>query len=238
MGLFDKKFCDICGGKIGLLGNRKLEDGNLCKDCAAKLSPFMTDRRRTTKADIKEHLAYREANKADVAAFNLTRTLGTSTKVLLDEDARKFIVTSSGRWKNENPDVLSFSQVTGCNIEVGESKRELYTKDAEGKSVSFNPPKYEFDYGFEMTINVNSKWFGDIRFRVNRSSITGRYSEEYKECERLANEIKTTLTTIRQETRDNIAAASAPKAAKTCKNCGATTTPDASGRCEFCGGVL
>ena len=34
MGLFDKKYCDICGEKIGLLGNRKLEDGNLCKDCA------------------------------------------------------------------------------------------------------------------------------------------------------------------------------------------------------------
>ncbi len=27
MGLFDKKFCDICGDKIGLLGNRKLEGG-------------------------------------------------------------------------------------------------------------------------------------------------------------------------------------------------------------------
>ena len=31
MGLFDKKNCDICGDKIGLLGNRKLDDGNLCK---------------------------------------------------------------------------------------------------------------------------------------------------------------------------------------------------------------
>ncbi len=31
MGLFDKKYCSICGEKIGFLGNRKLEDGNLCK---------------------------------------------------------------------------------------------------------------------------------------------------------------------------------------------------------------
>lgn len=28
MGLFDKKYCSICGEKIGFLGNRKLEDGN------------------------------------------------------------------------------------------------------------------------------------------------------------------------------------------------------------------
>ena len=35
MGLFEKKYCDFCGNKIGMLGNRKLEDGNLCKDCAS-----------------------------------------------------------------------------------------------------------------------------------------------------------------------------------------------------------
>lgn len=32
--LFEKKICSVCGGEIGLLGNRKLEDGNLCKNCA------------------------------------------------------------------------------------------------------------------------------------------------------------------------------------------------------------
>lgn len=37
MSLFDKKYCDICKNKIGLLGNRKLENGNLCKECAAFL---------------------------------------------------------------------------------------------------------------------------------------------------------------------------------------------------------
>ena len=37
--VFEKKECDICGGEIGLLGNRKLDDGNLCKECAKKLSP-------------------------------------------------------------------------------------------------------------------------------------------------------------------------------------------------------
>ena len=39
--LFEKKECSICGGEIGLLGNRKLEDGNCCKECAAKLSPLV-----------------------------------------------------------------------------------------------------------------------------------------------------------------------------------------------------
>ena len=45
MGLLDKKSCDICGGKNGLLGNRKLDDGNCCKDCARNLSPWFSERR-------------------------------------------------------------------------------------------------------------------------------------------------------------------------------------------------
>ena len=48
MGLFDKKICNICGEKIGLLGNRKLDDGNLCKDCAKKLSPWFEERRHSS----------------------------------------------------------------------------------------------------------------------------------------------------------------------------------------------
>ena len=63
MGLFDKKICNICGEKIGLLGNRKLDDGNLCKDCAKKLSPWFEERRHSTVEDIKRQLEYREKNK-------------------------------------------------------------------------------------------------------------------------------------------------------------------------------
>ena len=76
MGLFDKKFCSICGGKIGLLGNRKLEDGNLCKDCASKLSPWFSERRHSSVEDIRGQLAYREENRAAVSAFHTTRSLG------------------------------------------------------------------------------------------------------------------------------------------------------------------
>jgi hypothetical protein len=56
MGLFDKKYCDICGNKIGLFGNRKLEDGNLCEDCAAKLSPWCSLSRYITMQDINDKL--------------------------------------------------------------------------------------------------------------------------------------------------------------------------------------
>ena len=171
MGLFDKKYCDICGEKIGLLGNRKLEDGNLCKNCAKKLSPWFNDRRQSTVAEIREQLAYREANREKVTAFRTTRTLGENTKVLLDEDAGLFMVTAARNLEDANPDVLAFSDVTGCKLDIDESKTEIEYKDKEGNRQSFSPRRYAYSYDFYIVINVNNPYFDEIRFRLNNSSV-------------------------------------------------------------------
>ena len=253
MGLFDKKFCDICGGKIGMLGNRKLDDGNCCKDCAKLLSPFFSERRRSTVADIKEQLAYREQNKAAVAAFNTTRTLGLVTKVFLDEDAGKFAVSSAKRLADENADIMDFSQVTGCNLEVQESNKELKRKTPDGKEVSFVPPKFSYSFTHYVIIHVNSPWFNEIKFPLSKSvevettgartamtntAEIGRRSNEYRQAEALGNEIKIALTKVRQDVRAGVAAANAPKIAQTCPQCNATCVPDAQGCCEYCGGAM
>ncbi len=165
MGLFDKKYCDICGEKIGLLGNRKLENGNLCKNCAKKLSPWFSDRRNSTVEEIKAQLDYREENQKKVAAFHTTRTLGADTKVLLDEDAGKFMVTRARNLVEANPDVLDFADVTGCNLDIDESRTELKREDKDGKEISYNPPRYEYSYDFYITIFVNNDYFDEMRFQ-------------------------------------------------------------------------
>lgn len=167
MGLFDKKFCSICGEKIGLLGNRKLDDGNLCKNCAKQLSPWFNDRRHSTVDEIREQLEWREANREKVRDFHVTRSLGIDTRVLLDEDAGLFMVAKERRYQDENPDVLAITDVTGCRLDIDESHHELYHNDPEGNSVSYNPPRYEYNYNFFITINVNNPYFDEIRFRLN-----------------------------------------------------------------------
>ena len=276
MGLFDKKYCGICGEKIGLLGNRKLEDGNLCKNCAKKLSPWFSDRRQSTVAEIQEQLAYREANREKVTAFRTTRTLGENTKVLLDEDAGLFMVTAARNLEDANPDVLSFCDVTGCKLDIDESKTEIEYKDKEGNRQSFSPRRYAYSYDFYIVINVNNPYFNEIRFQLNSSSVDNdeetlldgpdampasrgglrrktlsmgggslisnaeevRASVEYRQYEQMGMEIRDALLQVRQQVRDEAAAAAAPKAAVTCPYCGATTTPDASGCCEYCGGAV
>ena len=265
--LFEKKECAICGGEIGLLGNRKLEDGNMCKNCAAKLSPWFSDRRKSTVADIQEQLDYREANREKVSAFRTTRTLGESMKILLDEDAGVFMVTSARNLAEANPDVLAFSDVTGCNLDIDERKveikREVKKSDGSTEEVSYNPPRYDYEYDFFMVIHVRNPYFDQIRFKLNSSTVKvesgsrmggprmgmgmpmGMYGGDRPEMDgdyirykEMGEEIKAILLQVRQETRDVAAAAAAPKAAVTCPYCGATTTPNASGCCEFCGGAI
>lgn len=274
--LFDKKECSICGDEIGLLGNRKLEDGNMCKNCAEKLSPWFSDRRESTVAEIQEQLSYREANREKVSAFHITRTLGENTKVLLDEDAGLFMVTSAKNMEEANPDVLSFSDVTGCQLDIDESKTEIEYRDDEGNRQSFTPKRYAYSYDFYIVINVNHPYFNEIRFKLNSNSVDDdaetlldgpndmrsmhgnlrpkaggmrggsctsnaeevRASVEYQQYETMGQEIKEALLQVRQQVREEAAAAAAPKVAVTCPYCGATTIPDASGCCEFCGGAV
>ncbi len=236
--MFEKKTCSICGGEIGLLGKRKLEDGTLCKECAAKLSPFFGDRRRSTVDQIRDQLEYREANKGNVEKFNVTCTLGGSTKVLLDENAQKFLVTSSTRWREANPDVMDFSQVTGCDTEIRELRTEIRREAADGSKVSYQPPRYDIDYDVYLTIHVNTPYFEDITFKINDYRIERQGSVEFREAERQAALIREALTQIRHDVRESAASARAPKTAHVCPACGATSIPDESGRCEYCGAAM
>ena len=171
MGLFDKKYCDICGEKIGLLGNRKLEDGNLCKDCAKKLSPWFSERRNSTVSEIKEQLAYREKNRERASQFRTTRSYGEDWKLLLDEEHRWFTVTRARDLADANPDILDYTALTGCRVDIDESRTEQMREDADGKEVSYVPPRYEYSYDFDIIISVNHPYFDEIRFRLNDSSV-------------------------------------------------------------------
>ena len=249
MGLFDRKYCDVCGEKIGLLGNRKLEDGNLCRHCAAKLSPYFTGRRHTSLEDIKAQLAYREENRESVTAFRATRTLGTGTRLLIDDGARRFLVAKTKDLATENPDVLSLDDVTGVEIGVKSSRTELKQDGPDGKKVSFDPPRYDYDFRFDVTIHVNNPYFDEITYPLNGRNVRvrgvvqgrlqlsaemiGRGDPAYREYEALAEKVRHALDpSLKKEEKAE------EKRPVVCPYCGATTTPDAKGCCEYCGAPL
>ena len=225
MGLFDKKFCDFCGKKIGLLGNKKLEDGNMCRECASKLSPWFSDRRHSTKADIQDQLDYREENREAVAAFNPTRTIGDYYKLLVDEEQKKFLVTNSYEWEKANPDVLDFSQARGCELNIEETRFEKKRQNSDGSYVSYNPPRFNYSYNFQVRILVDHPFFDDIK------------TKDYYDFLEMGNEIKALVDGMVSGGGEDQPAASVLMAV-TCPKCGASTIPDAFGCCEYCGGAI
>lgn len=182
--LFDKKTCAICGGEIGLLGNRKLEDGNLCKDCAKKLSPFLTDRRQSTVEEIRQHLEYREQNQRVLLGVTPTKAFGHgSTKVYVDENQGAFFVTRDSNYMAHNPDVFSVSQVIGIRPSIHENRTELYHHDKEGHRVPYTPRRYQVEYRFDVAIDLNAPFCNRIDFELSGSRPDSPISALYRELE-------------------------------------------------------
>lgn len=182
-GIFERKVCDICGQKCGILGGTKLKDGRLDKSCTEKLSPLIGYLKNYTVEDIKEHLAYREENMEQIRNFNVTHMLGgDGSKLYIDIDNRRFFVSGTDSWRSMNPDIISFDQIVEGDLNIVEDKREIKKKDEEGKEVSYNPKRYEYKYNFNVKITVNSKWFNSVNVKVNRSTIDGFDGDAYEDA--------------------------------------------------------
>ena len=172
--LFEKKECAICGGEIGLLGNKKLEDGNCCKTCAAKLSPWFDERRHSTVAQIQQQLAYREENRRNLSTFRPNKIFGEHYELHVEYEGNvpvRFVVARTGDYMQENADLISFRDVTSFKLDISDRKTEQKYRNPEGNMVSYNPPRYEYSYDFYADMKINHPYCDDIRFKLNRDSV-------------------------------------------------------------------
>lgn len=188
MGLFDKKICDNCGAKIGLLGKRKLEDGIICKDCSSKLSPWFSERKQSTLSEIQEQLAYREKNKEILSTLNPTVKLGGLRSgdyaVYIDNAKNKFFVTAASNYRNANPDIIDMSQVISCRCDIADNLTEITYKGPDGEDHTRSG--YEFVFWIE--INVNNPYFNKMLFRLNSSTVYSQ-TPEFMSYQNTANQI-------------------------------------------------
>ncbi len=194
MGLFDKKYCDICGNQIKFLGNRKVEDGNICKDCAKKLSPFFSDRKRSTVAEIKQQLEYRQQNQINLQSFNPDKVIGRNWKVYIDSRNGKFVVSCANDFRKENADIIDIQSVISFEANVIESKSEIYCKDQDGKNVSYVPPRYNYSYRFYVKLILSNPYFDEINFELTSEKPDSCTSPLFMEYERMINDLSMALT--------------------------------------------
>ena len=268
MGLFDvfkKKDCEICGKEVGMFGYKKLEDGEICKDCVKLLSPWFDDRRHSTVAQIKQQLVYREQNKRELASFRPTKTFGERAKIYVEYVngvPSRFAVTRYEDLMEENADLISFKDVVSFQTDIREDRDEIKRRTAEGEMVSYNPPRYRYQYDFKVDIQVNHPWFDNIEIQLNNNSVElesesdfrrgtsglnqflmGRkfdpsYNPMYREFSMMCQELEEIFRQGQTGAPEVSVAAEpvvqqAPAGPKFCPSCGAAA--DGGKFCQYCG---
>ena len=159
-----------------MFGYKKLEDGEICKDCVKLLSPWFEDRRHATVAQIKEQIAYRQRNAKDLEYFTISRQLGKNEYIMYIEEIdgfpTRFFVTNHSDYKAVNPDIIFFKDVVSCVTDVDERHEEIKQRNSEGQMVSCRPPRYKHHYDFYIRMEIrNNPYFHEIKFRINSSDI-------------------------------------------------------------------
>ena len=243
--LFEKKDCEICGGEIGLLGNTKLADGDMCKDCKAKLSPLFRVKNDTTVADILAQIAYREENEKALETFRPDEEFGTSDKLYVDTAAKKFAYSRYGDWKRAKADVIDFAQVTGVEIEEQDDTTEIEHENEETGETSSEEIAIVHFYA---DISVDSPYFDGIHICLSEDETIipdgdDENRAKYTEFKRQMNRIKELLESggaeeepAEEEPAEEAAEEPAAGAGTVCASCGAEGQ---TGKfCEYCGTAL
>ena len=159
-----------------MFGYKKLEDGEICKDCLKLVSPWFDDRRHTTVAEIKEQIVYRQRNAKELENFTISRQIGEEAYIMyieeVDDIPTRFFVTNCSDYMEADPDSISFKDVVSCVTDVYEWDDEITQRDSEGNMVSCRPPRYEHHYDFFIKMEIrNNPYFDEIKFRINSSDI-------------------------------------------------------------------
>ena len=194
MGLFETKYCSICGEKLAIMGNHKLADGYACKECGRRFSPYFYASKHMTVADVEAHLRYRDENYAALNDFEPTAVYGNGTKIYIDENKQLFVVSRYSNWRETNPDLIPLSAVIGASCEVDDNKKELFRKNSEGKNVPFQPPRYEYAYEFNMRIDLDGMFFSRVDFELTTDRPEEYDSPAYRSYIEQAQEIIYVLT--------------------------------------------
>ena len=119
MGLFNKKKCMYCGGKVGLLGGNSLKETDevMCDKCRKeKSSPFILTC-FFTKEEFEEHCKVYERVKELRASFVETDKVVDKKKTLLSIDSEKRLFIFPDDYRMEKYDVLSFNDIKDFHME-------------------------------------------------------------------------------------------------------------------------
>ncbi|MDY3937070.1 MAG: DUF4428 domain-containing protein, partial [Oscillospiraceae bacterium] len=158
MGLFEKKFCDLCNEKVNMLTRLKLSDGFLCSDCKKKLSCLSGSWGERSVSDVKAHLEARENNRQKYAQFHMSAGAGVRDKIMVDMSNGKFCFNIGRDYSENNPEVFDFSQLMDFYL------KESYTdeRDSDDDGIPDRVDTFDNRTGQAVQPKGNGAMFGGV----------------------------------------------------------------------------
>ena len=238
MKLQGKKYCDLCGDKLGIRGCYKLLDGNMCKTCARSISPFLTDYPNTYVADMQAHLDYRIGNSETLTNFHPTKVIGTHAILFIDKDAQTWCFCPTANYQKFQPDILQYSQIVDCSITIAEEKAEIFRTDAITVFEKYRPPRYRTLYTFVITVTVNCTWYPTISYTINKKEIDSTSSVSYEQTQQEAMELQRAILSMKGIAKRQRLQVDATSMPMICPNCHGEVFPNEYGCCPLCGSFI
>lgn len=171
MGLFDKKYCSICGNPLGIIESGKVKDGYVCKNCKGKLSPFYTFSSRDLIKDINYQLQSRADNEEKLKRFSPTKVFNGDSNIFVDEDRFQFAVAKSKNPLTSHADIISLVDLKNISTEIEENKQEILYQDSQGEVHSFCPQSYAYSYNFFINLETKIPYIGKIHIKLNQKPV-------------------------------------------------------------------
>lgn len=158
MGLFEKKFCDLCNEKVNMLTRLKLSDGFLCSDCKKKLSCLSDNWGARSVSDVKAHLEARENNRQKYAQFRMSAGAGVRDKIMVDMQNGKFCFNIGRDYSENNPEVFDFSQLMDFYLKESYSDE----RDSDGDGIPDRVDTFDNRTGKATRPNGGGSMFGGM----------------------------------------------------------------------------
>ena len=168
--------CILCGAEATSFGSRSVAAGWLCGECIGAMSPWFRLRQDITETELRDHLAYREENRARLSEFCPTARLWKDPALYLDDVRRQFAVSDASlkELPAENPDILEYRQILQCDMEIEERRTELKRLSPGLGRISYRPKRYDYRFNVWVRILVAHAFFHEMRFCLNRRPIIVR----------------------------------------------------------------
>ena len=114
----------------------------------------------------------REENRSLVSSFRPGRVIRSDRYNLYIDERQQLFAASVNLDREDNPDIISLSQITGCNLDVDEMRTEEYRTDRDGERESYNPPRYSYSYDYYFYIYLNHPYIHEMKLKLNSMDIS------------------------------------------------------------------